>query len=78
MPFGNEMPLPRTIEIIFSLFVTQVKLKPRPWRVRYEIKDYLGIQSFETSRRQLYRATLVGKRPVKYDLMWHYRLVFKL
>lgn len=60
----------------FNILVTsQVILKPRPWRARYEIKDYLGIEPFPLGWRRAKRAKKVQKIPTKYDLMWQYRLV---
>ncbi|XKL67817.1 hypothetical protein PGB90_003308 [Kerria lacca] len=55
----------------------KVKLKPRPWRKRYELDDYKGIEPFDhlLSWRVIRRKprALKHKRPVQYDLMWHYR-----
>ncbi|XP_065202358.1 large ribosomal subunit protein bL19m [Planococcus citri] len=54
----------------------QVKLKPIPWRARYEIKDYKGIKDYDLPEYRWKLAGRVQKIPeeyVKNDLMQIYR-----
>jgi len=51
----------------------QVKLNPRPWRIRYERKDYKGIQDIPVTNRMKRIGAALKKPWVKYDLMKTYR-----
>jgi large subunit ribosomal protein L19 len=50
-----------------------VKLKPRPWRARWERKNMKGLADLELEERFYKRAEELATPWEKYDLMKQYR-----
>lgn len=73
--FSSQYSLLMVHTWIFFKSIFQVRLRSRPYAIRHEVKGYKGVAPFETSRNRLIRLERTKKvqRPVKYDLMWHYR-----
>lgn len=61
------------LELLHNFIFFKVKLKPRPWRARWERKGMKGLADLELAERFYKRAEELATPWEKYDLMKQYR-----